>query len=74
MSQQVFATPNVSCGKAYYLRQLSTYNLTIVDCSTNNTFNYMWHEGEASRGACEIASCLFTHIMDEIDEEVTQLP
>ncbi|KAK3931701.1 Halomucin [Frankliniella fusca] len=71
--EQVFATPNVSCGKAYYLRQLSTCNLTIVDCSNNNTFNYMWHEGEASRGASEIASCLFTHIMDEIDEEVTQL-
>ncbi|KAK3922735.1 Ras-related protein Rab-20 [Frankliniella fusca] len=71
--EQVFPTPNVTCGKVYYLRQLSTYNLTIVDTTTNKTFNYMWHEGEAPRGACEIASCLFKHIMDEIPEEVRHI-
>ncbi|KAJ1518887.1 hypothetical protein ONE63_011500 [Megalurothrips usitatus] len=39
--EQVLPTPNVSCGKAYYLRQLSTYNLTIVEGSSGKTFNYM---------------------------------
>lgn len=71
--EQVFPTPNVTCGKAYYLRQLSTYNLTIIDSTTNETYNYMWHEGEASRGATEIASCLFVHIMDQIPEGVKHL-
>ncbi|KAK3926037.1 50S ribosomal protein L25 [Frankliniella fusca] len=71
--EQVLPTPNVSCGKAYYWRQLSTYNLTVVDASTKITYNYMWHEGEAARGASEIASCLFNHIMDEISDEVTHL-
>ncbi|KAJ1519809.1 hypothetical protein ONE63_005062 [Megalurothrips usitatus] len=71
--EQVFSTPSVTCGKAYYLRQLSVYNLTIVDSKTNVTSNYMWHKGEAGRGATEIASCLYKHFMDEVPNTVTHV-
>lgn len=71
--EQVFATPNVTCGMAYYLRQLSTFNLTIVDAGTGNTFNCMWHEGEAARGASQIASCIFNHIMNEVKDNTVEL-
>ncbi len=71
--EQVLPTPCVSTGTAYYLRQLNTYNLTIVDASTNITYCYMWHEGEAARGSNQIASALFHHIRNEVPESVTDL-
>lgn len=71
--QQVLTTPLVPTGRAFYLRQLNTYNLTIVDCKTDKTHCYMWHECEAARGANEIASCLFAHIMQEVPETVKKV-
>ncbi|KAK3932637.1 Proline--tRNA ligase [Frankliniella fusca] len=71
--EQVLPTPSVSTGVAYYLRQLNTYNLTIVDASTNITYCYMWHEGEAARGANQIASALYHHIKCEVPDTVEEL-
>ncbi len=71
--EQVLPTPSVSTGVAYYLRQLNTYNLTIVDAATNVTHCYMWHEGEAARGANQIASALFHHIRNVVPDAVKEL-
>lgn len=60
--QKMMPTPNVKNSKAYYLRQLWTYNLDIHDLKTKTGHMYMWHEGQAGRGCQEIASCLLKYI------------
>lgn len=55
-------TPNVSTSKAYYLRQLWTYNLGIHTLQTGTAHFFMWHEGQASRGCQEISSCQLKYI------------
>lgn len=58
--QEVLNTPSLSANVAYYKRLLSTYNLTIRDCSINGgTECYMWHEALGGRGLDQIASCLY---------------
>lgn len=68
--EQCLPTPFLKCSEVYYARQLYVFNLTIYDTSTKITHCYMWHEGEANRGANEIASCLFRHCLDELPESV----
>ncbi|KAE8738917.1 hypothetical protein FOCC_FOCC015595 [Frankliniella occidentalis] len=71
--EQVLETPLVSTGAAFYLRQLNTYNLTIYDTTTKLTHCYMWSEVDGKRGANEIASCIFFHCLDQIDETVKKV-
>lgn len=61
--QQVLNTPSLSTNIAYYKRLLSTYNLTVRDCSEDgHTECYMWHEALGGRGSDQIASCIFQKI------------
>lgn len=60
--QKMMPTPHVTNSKAYYYRQLWTYNLNIHNLATGNAQMYIWHEGQASRGCQEIASCLLKFV------------
>lgn len=55
-------TPHIATGVAYYKRQLWTYCLGIHNLTTNQVYMYVWHEGLASRGPCEIGSCLLHYM------------
>lgn len=57
--QQCLLTPFLRSTVSFYKREFCTYNLTVHDCSTNESFCYMWHEALAKRDGNEIASCLF---------------
>lgn len=67
--EKVFETPKLSTNKAYYKRQLSTYNFCVHDETHNRSYMYVWHEGMASRGPQEITSCLIYHITHFIPKE-----
>lgn len=56
--QQVMFVPSLTHSDMFYLSQLSCYNLGVHVGDTNEAYMCMWHEGVASRGANEIASCL----------------
>ncbi|KAE8742480.1 hypothetical protein FOCC_FOCC011976 [Frankliniella occidentalis] len=71
--EQCLPSPDLNCGTIYYKRQLYTYNLTIYDTTTKLLHCYMWHEGEAMRGANEIASCIFEHVKTAIPPGVTEI-
>ncbi|XP_062549745.1 uncharacterized protein LOC134214372 isoform X2 [Armigeres subalbatus] len=61
--QKQLATPHLTCGRAFYSRQLYTYNLTIFETQvgTNVPICYMWDETRAKRGSREVASCLWAY-------------
>ncbi|KAL4103302.1 hypothetical protein QTP88_018679 [Uroleucon formosanum] len=63
--EQVLDTPALSTNVSFYKRLLSTFNLTIRDCSENEgTECYMWHKAIGGRGSNEIASCLYQKILN----------
>lgn len=60
--QKTLATPSLTCKKAYYSRQLWTYNFCVHNVSTGQAQMFLWHEGQGNRGCKEIASCLWKYI------------
>lgn len=60
--QKVFPIPKITTNEAYYKRQLSVLNFGIQDLTSEQAYMYVWHEGIASRGPQEVASCLKMYV------------
>jgi hypothetical protein len=71
--EQVLPTPKCFESSVYYKRQLNNYNFTIYDLGTKDGYSYLWNESIASRGACEIASCIFDFICVKASAGVKKL-
>lgn len=71
--EKVFETPKLSSNRAYYSRQLSTYNFCIHDSTHNRSYMYVWHEAIASKGPQEITSCLIYHFDHFLPKECKHL-
>ncbi|XP_045457147.1 uncharacterized protein LOC123667235 [Melitaea cinxia] len=58
--QQVFPLPRTPIQEAFYSRQISLYNLCVMDLSEqNNSCLYNWDETESGKGAISIGSALY---------------
>jgi len=60
--QKTLICPVVSCGIAYYKRQLSVYNLAVHNLADDSASMFMWDESKAGRGPSETGSCLLRYI------------
>lgn len=62
--QQALPIPQLTVGKAFYLRKAWMYNLGIHDGASGRGHMYMWTENVAKRGSDEIASCILKYLKD----------
>ena len=70
--QQCFPTPMLHSNVSFYKRPLWTYNLTMSDMTNKKTMCFMWYEGVAQRGPCEIGSCL-KYFINSLPENVEHI-
>lgn len=65
--EKTLPLPRIPTSVVFYKRQLWLYNLGIHTAKKNKGHCYIWLEGVAGRGAQEVGSCLFRHIMEDAD-------
>lgn len=72
--QKQLPTPHLTCGQAFYARQLYTLNLTIFESylNENRAHCYLWDETKARRGSQEIGSCLLKDLLS-VPSTVTEV-
>ena len=63
--QKVLPVPKAEVSQMYYKRKLAVYNFTVFNLGNKSGDCFMWHEGIAKRGANEIASSVYSYIIDE---------
>lgn len=56
--KKILLAPTLQAGQVYYKRKLKNYNFTVYNLGDSAT-NYMWH---GSKGASEIATCIWMHL------------
>lgn len=71
--QRVLPCPTGQASMLYYSRKLSVFNFTIFELAVNKGKQILWHEGIASRGANDIASCVFDYLKEKADEGVAEV-
>lgn len=60
--QQVIHIPRSNESAIFYKRRLGVFNLTVYSLKNSECHCFTWHEGISKRGACEIATNLYTYL------------
>lgn len=63
--QQVQPLPRTPIQDAFYSRQVSLYNLCIVDMKAKNPVFFCWTEIQSGRGAIEVGSALLQYLLEQ---------
>ena len=60
--EKVLLCPHGPTSSFYYCKRLKLHNFTLTDIQSMETQCFIWHEGEAQKGASEIGTCLQKYI------------
>lgn len=60
--QKVLSTPYSDNMNLYYSRKYSTYNCTVYESGSRNSYCYLWGEIDGLRGSNEIVTCIFKYL------------
>lgn len=60
--EEVLMIPKRFESSLYYKRRLNTFNMTVYCLGTGDGYSYIWNEGIAHRGGCEVASCVYSFL------------
>lgn len=60
--QSLLIFPRLQASRLYYKMKLSCHNLTMYNLDTEQTKNYLWHEGEGKLNANVFASCIIDYL------------
>lgn len=60
--QAVLQLPRGEVSVFYYKSKLNNFNFTVSELGVDHTECFLWHEGEAFRGADEIGTCILQFI------------
>lgn len=63
--QAIMPVPKGDVSIFYYKSRLSTMNFTVTELKSDETFCYVWHEGEGGKGATEVGSCLYKYLEEQ---------
>ena len=56
--EKVLLCPHGQTSSFYYCKRLKVHNFTVTDIVSMKTSCFIWHEGEAEKGSCEISTAL----------------
>ena len=68
--EQVLYLPKSQRSELFYKRRLANYNFTVYNLATKERICFLSHEGQARRGANEIASNLNRFLVKEYSKGV----
>lgn len=60
--EKVLLCPYGQTSSFYYSKRLKVHNFTITDINSMETHCFLWHEGEAEKGSCEIGTSLQKYV------------
>ena len=60
--QKTLQSPHGDTSSFYYSRRLKTFNFTITNICTMKPYCFIWNEGDAGKGSCEVATALFQYL------------
>lgn len=71
--KKILLTPQLGIGQLYYKNNIwKTYNLTVYTLSDGTVSNFMCHETDGTKGASEVATCLW-QLLSDLPSEVTEV-
>lgn len=69
--QKVLYTPAENNMNLYYSQKYSTYNCTVYESKTRNSYYYLWGGTTENRGCNEIVSCMYKYLLEiDIREDI----
>ena len=70
--QQTFMIPKTAHRSHFYERKLNVYNFCIVHLQESTPYFYIWEEFTGRRGSCEIFSCIYKFLKENVLNKQTR--